>query len=250
MAAGAALAARLGLTVVRAPDRPGFLVGALLYPHLADAVRMVQDGYATAHDVDTAMMLGCGYPQGPFQLLDAAGAAVVLAGLRAMYDRLRLSGFRAAAAAGRARRRRDRVPQHRRSRLVGAPGRRAADGRRLSQVSPRKARRLPRMRRASRAGPGGRTGGRRRRGEDAAPARSAADAGVAGRRLDRAPGARRRGDQDLPVPRLRPGTRARRTAHVVVWPADGPGADERRHWHNACWQRRPRRPGPGPQTHR
>lgn len=39
-------------------------------------------------------------------------------------------------------------------------------------------------------------------------------------------------------------------AHLVVWPADAPGADERRHWHNACWQRRPRRPGPGLQTHR
>jgi 3-hydroxybutyryl-CoA dehydrogenase len=85
VAAGAALAARLGLAVVHAPDRPGFLVGALLYPHLADAVRMVQDGYATAIDIDTAMMLGCGYPQGPFQLLDAAGAARVLAGLRAMH---------------------------------------------------------------------------------------------------------------------------------------------------------------------
>ncbi len=85
MAAGAALAARLGLTVVRAPDRPGFLVGALLYPHLADAVRMAQDGYATALDIDNAMVLGCGYPQGPFQLLDSAGAAVVLAGLQAMY---------------------------------------------------------------------------------------------------------------------------------------------------------------------
>jgi 3-hydroxybutyryl-CoA dehydrogenase len=86
VAAGVALAARLGLTVVRAPDRPGFLVGALLYPHLADAVRMVQDGYATAADVDTAMVLGCGYPQGPLQLLDAAGPAAVLAGLEAMYD--------------------------------------------------------------------------------------------------------------------------------------------------------------------
>jgi 3-hydroxybutyryl-CoA dehydrogenase len=86
VAAGLALAARLGLSVVRAPDRPGFLVGALLYPHLADAVRMVQDGYATAADVDTAMTLGCGYPRGPFQLLDSAGAAAVLAGLRAMYD--------------------------------------------------------------------------------------------------------------------------------------------------------------------
>jgi 3-hydroxybutyryl-CoA dehydrogenase len=85
VAAGAALAARLGLTVVCAPDRPGFLVGALLYPHLADAVNMVQDGYATALDIDTAMVLGCGYPQGPFQLLDAAGAAAVLAGLEAMH---------------------------------------------------------------------------------------------------------------------------------------------------------------------
>jgi 3-hydroxybutyryl-CoA dehydrogenase len=86
MAAAAALAEKLGFTVVRAPDRPGFLVGALLYPHLADAVRMVQDGYATATEVDTAMMLGCGYPQGPFQLLDAAGPSIVLAGLRAMQE--------------------------------------------------------------------------------------------------------------------------------------------------------------------
>jgi hypothetical protein len=37
---------------------------------------------------------------------------------------------------------------------------------------------------------------------------------------------------------LRPGT-----AHVVVWPADAAGAEGRRHWHNSCWQRRPRRPG-------
>lgn len=85
MRAAAALAARLGLSVVRAPDRPGFLVGALLYPHLADAVRMTQDGYASATDIDTAMRLGCGYPRGPFELIDAAGAADVLAGLRAMY---------------------------------------------------------------------------------------------------------------------------------------------------------------------
>jgi 3-hydroxybutyryl-CoA dehydrogenase len=83
-ASATALAAKLGLTAVHAPDRPGFLVGALLYPHLADAVRMVQDGYATVADVDTAMTLGCGYPQGPFQLLDKAGLATVLDGLRGM----------------------------------------------------------------------------------------------------------------------------------------------------------------------
>jgi len=86
VAATVALADKLGLAVVRAPDRPGFLVGALLYPHLADAVRMVQDGYATAAEVDTAMMLGCAYPEGPFQLLDAADPSIVLAGLRAMQE--------------------------------------------------------------------------------------------------------------------------------------------------------------------
>jgi 3-hydroxybutyryl-CoA dehydrogenase len=84
-AAGAALASRLGLEAVHAPDRPGFLVGALLYPHLADAVRMVQDGYATVSDVDTAMTLGCGYPIGPFGLLDKIGGQVVLDGLRALH---------------------------------------------------------------------------------------------------------------------------------------------------------------------
>jgi hypothetical protein len=47
-------------------------------------------------------------------------------------------------------------------------------------------------------------------------------------------------DQELP-----PGT-----AHVVVWPAEAPGPQERRHWHNSCWQRRPRRAGPGTQTYR
>jgi 3-hydroxybutyryl-CoA dehydrogenase len=46
---------------------------------------MAQDGYASAADIDTAMMLGCGYPRGPFDLIDATGAADVLAGLRAMF---------------------------------------------------------------------------------------------------------------------------------------------------------------------
>ncbi|MBO0837349.1 MAG: hypothetical protein J2P28_17840, partial [Actinobacteria bacterium] len=88
-----ALAAKLDVSVVRAPDRPGFLIGALLYPHLADAVRMVQEGYASAADIDTAMTLGCGYPRGPLQLIDAIGAAEVLAGLRAMYLAYGFPGF-------------------------------------------------------------------------------------------------------------------------------------------------------------
>jgi len=81
----AALTTRLGLRAVRSPDRTGFLVGTLLYPHLADAVRMVQDGYASPADVDTAMKLGCGYPSGPFEMLDHVGAGTVLAGLQIMF---------------------------------------------------------------------------------------------------------------------------------------------------------------------
>ena len=84
--AGAALAVKLGFVPVRAPDRPGFLAGTLLYPHLADAVRMCQDGYADPAAIDTAMTLGCGYPRGPFELIDAAGAAAVLTGLEAMHE--------------------------------------------------------------------------------------------------------------------------------------------------------------------
>ena len=85
--AAAGLAGRLGVTVVRCPDRPGFLAGALLYPHLNDAVRMVQDGYASAADIDTAMTLGCGYPRGPLQLLDAVGPTRALAVLTRMHQR-------------------------------------------------------------------------------------------------------------------------------------------------------------------
>ena len=81
------LARGLGRDVVRCPDRPGFLAGALLYPHLGDAVRMVQDGYASAADIDAAMTLGCGYPRGPLRMLDDIGAGRVLAGLTAMHSR-------------------------------------------------------------------------------------------------------------------------------------------------------------------
>jgi 3-hydroxybutyryl-CoA dehydrogenase len=84
-AKAAALAARIRLRTVVSRDRPGFLVEALAYAQFNDAVRMVQDGYASAADIDTAMMLGCGYPRGPLTLLDEAGAANVVAVLDAMH---------------------------------------------------------------------------------------------------------------------------------------------------------------------
>ena len=93
VAAAVALAAELGLEVVRCPDRPGFLAGALLCPHLNDAVRMVQDGYASAADIDTAMTLGCGYPRGPMRMLDQIGPAAALRVLTQMHARYGDPGF-------------------------------------------------------------------------------------------------------------------------------------------------------------
>jgi 3-hydroxybutyryl-CoA dehydrogenase len=84
-AKAAALAATIGLNAVISRDRPGFLVEALAYAQFNDAARMVQDGYASPADIDTAMMLGCGYPRGPLQMLDEAGAANVVSVLEAMH---------------------------------------------------------------------------------------------------------------------------------------------------------------------
>ncbi|MFE6778749.1 3-hydroxyacyl-CoA dehydrogenase family protein [Streptomyces sp. NPDC057702] len=60
-------------------DRAGFIVNALLFPYLNNAVKMVQEHYATPDDIDAAMKLGGGYPMGPFELLDVVGLDVSLA---------------------------------------------------------------------------------------------------------------------------------------------------------------------------
>jgi hypothetical protein len=101
---------RIGLNAVISRDRPGFLVEALAYAQFNDAVRMVQDGYASAADIDTAMMLGCGYPRGPLQMLDDAGGA---GGQRPGGDarRDRRPGVYPGAHAGRVRHRRKPVPR-------------------------------------------------------------------------------------------------------------------------------------------
>jgi len=67
------LTAALDKKVVRAPDRPGFLVNSLLIPYLLDAMRAVQGGLATPEAVDRAMELGCGHPVGPLRLSDMIG---------------------------------------------------------------------------------------------------------------------------------------------------------------------------------
>ncbi|WP_431727708.1 3-hydroxyacyl-CoA dehydrogenase family protein [Verrucosispora sp. TAA-831] len=88
-----AVCATLGRTGVVCDDRAGFIVNALLFPYLNDAVRMLEAGYAGTDDVDHAMRLGCGYPTGPFALLDAIGLDVALAVQRRLYGELRDPGF-------------------------------------------------------------------------------------------------------------------------------------------------------------
>jgi 3-hydroxybutyryl-CoA dehydrogenase len=84
---------RLGKTPVVCTDRSGFVVNALLFPYLNDAVRMLEASYSTADDIDYAMKLGCGYPLGPFELLDVVGLDVSLAIQRELYLEFREPGF-------------------------------------------------------------------------------------------------------------------------------------------------------------
>jgi 3-hydroxybutyryl-CoA dehydrogenase len=88
-----AVCARLGKRAVSCTDRAGFIVNALLFPYLNDAVKMLEAHYATADDIDAAMKVGCGYPMGPFELLDVIGLDVSLAIERELYTEFREPGF-------------------------------------------------------------------------------------------------------------------------------------------------------------
>jgi 3-hydroxybutyryl-CoA dehydrogenase len=88
-----ALCARVGKHAVSCGDRAGFIVNALLFPYLNDAVKMLQAHYATADDIDTAMKQGCALPMGPFELLDVVGNDVSLAIQRELYLEFREPGF-------------------------------------------------------------------------------------------------------------------------------------------------------------
>ena len=68
----------IGAEPVVCRDRPGLVVDALLMPHLMDAVRMLDEGYAGVADIDTALQHGLGYPAGPFAMIDQIGAEEVL----------------------------------------------------------------------------------------------------------------------------------------------------------------------------
>ncbi|WP_433007118.1 3-hydroxyacyl-CoA dehydrogenase family protein [Kribbella sp. CA-294648] len=89
----AALAVAAGKHPVRCGDRAGFIVNALLFPYLNDAVRMLEAHYAGVDDIDAAMKLGCRLPMGPFELLDVVGLDVSLAIQRTLYLEFREPGF-------------------------------------------------------------------------------------------------------------------------------------------------------------
>jgi 3-hydroxybutyryl-CoA dehydrogenase len=93
VATARAVCESIGKRPVDCGDRAGFIVNALLFPYLNDAVRMLEAHYATADDIDAAMKVGCGYPMGPFELLDVVGLDVALAIQRTLYLEFREPGF-------------------------------------------------------------------------------------------------------------------------------------------------------------
>jgi 3-hydroxybutyryl-CoA dehydrogenase len=89
VAAARAFAEGCGKDVVEVKDRAGFIVNALLFPYLNNAVRMLEAGTASREDIDTAMQGGCNFPMGPLALLDLVGLDTSLSILDALYDEFR-----------------------------------------------------------------------------------------------------------------------------------------------------------------
>jgi 3-hydroxybutyryl-CoA dehydrogenase len=79
----------VGKTPVQAKDSTAFIVNRLLVPYLLDAVRVYEGGLATLEDIDTAMKLGCGYPMGPFTLLDLVGLDTAMYVAEVMFEEFR-----------------------------------------------------------------------------------------------------------------------------------------------------------------
>jgi 3-hydroxybutyryl-CoA dehydrogenase len=84
-----AFAQSLGKEPIRTHDNSGFIVNRLLVPYLLDAVRVYEGGLATLEDIDQAMKLGCGYPMGPFTLLDLVGLDTAMFVAEVMFEEFR-----------------------------------------------------------------------------------------------------------------------------------------------------------------
>ena len=86
-------AKKLGKVPVRASDKSGFIVNRLLVPYLLDAIRAYEEGVGSIEDIDNAMKLGCGYPMGPFTLLDFVGLDTTYYITHVMYDEFKERRF-------------------------------------------------------------------------------------------------------------------------------------------------------------
>ncbi len=86
IAAAFEFARACGKEPVEVEDRAGFVVNALLFPYLNSAVRLLERGVAAKEDIDAAMVGGCGFPMGPFALLDLVGLDTSVAILDALYE--------------------------------------------------------------------------------------------------------------------------------------------------------------------
>jgi 3-hydroxybutyryl-CoA dehydrogenase len=89
VAAALAFAQACGKEPVEVKDQAGFIVNALLFPYLNNAVRLLEQGVANRDGIDAAMKGGCGFPMGPFALLDLVGLDTSLAILDALYQEFR-----------------------------------------------------------------------------------------------------------------------------------------------------------------
>ena len=83
----------IGKTVVRATDKPGFIVNRLLVPYMVDAIRALEQGVGSVQDIDEGMRLGCGYPMGPFALLDFVGLETTYYIANIMFDEFKDSRY-------------------------------------------------------------------------------------------------------------------------------------------------------------
>jgi 3-hydroxybutyryl-CoA dehydrogenase len=84
---------KLGKTPVRTSDKTGFIVNRLLVPYMLDAIRAYEEGVGSIPDIDNAMKLGCGYPMGPFTLLDFVGLDTTYYITHVMYDEFKERRF-------------------------------------------------------------------------------------------------------------------------------------------------------------
>ena len=84
---------KLGKVPVRTTDKTGFVVNRLLVPYLLDAIRAYEEGVGSIEDIDNAMKLGCGYPMGPFTLLDFVGLETTYYITHVMYDEFKEKRF-------------------------------------------------------------------------------------------------------------------------------------------------------------